>query len=275
MRILYLDTLFFLNYGLDYLALYFAGWLMRMPRLQWRLLLAALPGACFSVVSVLWLEGSPWYYLGFVLLGVLMVWLGYGRGIGKNRLLLCTVAHLGGAVVLGGVIGAFYHLLDSWISPEEQIPIGRGEWIMVLAFLSGGVLRIAFSVLDRRGKGKRVYVTVEIFGKKSRSLVYVDSGNLLRDPINGKSVLILSRRAITPFPDAVKKSLEGGIPAQGMEKRMRVIPTRSVGGDRILFGFLPDRVTDEKGRLLDVVVAVGEGSFTQGSDGIVSADVVF
>ena len=274
MRILYMDTLFFLNYGLDYLALYFAGKLMKLPGKQWRLLLAALPGAIFAVVSVLWLEESFWYYPGFVLFGALMVWLGYGSGIGKTKLLLCAVAELGGAVLLGGAISALYCALDGWITPEGQRPMGKGEWIMVLAMISGGVLRIAFSVLDRRGAGRRVYVTVSALRKKVRFLLYVDSGNLLRDPIDGKSVVILSRRAVSRLPWAVKQSLERGIPSRGMEKRMRVIPTCSVGGDRILYGFLPDEVADENGKRLDVVVAMGEGSFCGGNDGIVSADAV-
>ena len=173
MRILYLDTLFFLNYGLDYLALYFAGRLMKLPCRQWRLLLAALPGAAFAAVAVLWLGESPWYYLGFVLIGALMVWLGFGKDAGRGRLLLCTVAQLGAAILLGGVISAFYHVLDGVITPKEQMPIGKGEWILLLAVLSGGVIKVAFAVLDRRGGGDRAHVTVA--ARKREDLAWAQS----------------------------------------------------------------------------------------------------
>lgn len=186
MRVLYLDTLFFLNYGLDYLALYFAGHLMKLPSRQWRLLVAALPGAAFSAIAVLWLGESPWYYFGFVLVGALMVWVGFGKDAGRGKFLLCTVAQLGSAIVLGGVVSALYHALSGVIVPGEQMPISKGEWILLLAVLSGGVIKLAFFVLDRRGSGDRVSVTITAFGRKFKPLLYVDSGNFLRDPLDGK-----------------------------------------------------------------------------------------
>ena len=271
MRILYLDTLFCLNYGLDYLALYFAGRLMKLPCRQWRLLLAALPGAAFATAAVLWLGESPWYYLGFVLIGALMVWLGFGKDAGRGRLLLCTVAQLGAAILLGGVISAFYHVLDGVITPKEQMPIGKGEWILLLAVLSGGVIKVAFAVLDRRGGGDRAHVTVAAFGRKFKLLLYVDSGNFLRDPLDGKPVVLLSRKAVSHLPAFVRRSLETGRAEGEMRRRMRVIPARSVGGERLLYGFVPDSVTDEKGRRLDVVVAMGDGAGFGGNDGLISS----
>jgi stage II sporulation protein GA (sporulation sigma-E factor processing peptidase) len=272
MRVLYLDTLFFLNYGLDYLALYFAGRLMKLPTRQWRLLLAALPGAAFAAAAVLWLGESPWYYLGFVLVGALMVWIGFGRDAGRTRLLLCTVAQLGAAILLGGVISALYHVLNGLITPGVQMPISAGEGILLLAVLSGGVIKLAFAVLDRRGGGDRVRVTVEAFGRKCKLLLYVDSGNLLRDPLDGKQVIVLSRRAMTALPIFVRRSLETGQPEGEMKRRMRVIPTHSVGGDRLLYGFVPDSVTDEKGRRFDAVVAMGNGDDFGGNDGLISSN---
>jgi hypothetical protein len=57
-----------------------------------------------------------------------------------------------------------------------------------------------------------------------------------------------------------------------MKRRMRVIPTHSVGGDRLLYGFVPDSVTDEKGRRFDAVVAMGNGDDFGGNDGLISSN---
>ena len=157
------------------------------------------------------------------------------------------------------------------ISTVMKREFKRNLWTMLCAVLSGGVIKVAFAVLDRRGGGDRAHVTVAAFGRKFKLLLYVDSGNFLRDPLDGKPVVLLSRKAVSHLPAFVRRSLETGCAEGEMRRRMRVIPARSVGGERLLYGFVPDSVTDEKGRRLDVVVAMGDGAGFGGNDGLISS----
>ena len=78
----------------------------------------------------------------------------------------------------------------------------------------------------------------------------------MREPISGKAVILAAEG---------KLNLEESL----ILHRVRLIPAKSIGGERLLTGFLPDRVT-WKDRELDAVIAVDrEAEGYGGCDGII------
>ena len=67
MNILYIDVLAAINFGMDFLSLYFVGSILHLPRKRFRLIVAAAFGACFAVLATLFLSQNPIYYLCFFL----------------------------------------------------------------------------------------------------------------------------------------------------------------------------------------------------------------
>ena len=53
MEIVYIDSLFLLNFIIDYLLLLAVGKICALPRKRWRMLLGALWGAAYAVLAVL------------------------------------------------------------------------------------------------------------------------------------------------------------------------------------------------------------------------------
>ena len=270
MQILYLDVLLMVNYGLDFLSLYLAGGILHMPRKCWRLLAAALPGAGFSALAVLFLEQTFWYYPAFILCGAGMVGVAYGKCGGKRGFFLCLAAHLFASVVLGGAISALYGFLDGWIRPGSVGHVGKAEFLLLLSLLAGLCVSLLNRALRSCGSGQRQTVRIRAFGREKTVLLLTDSGHMLRDPLSGRTVLIVSPRALQWLPPGVKKSLLEGAPVreEALRRCIRMIPAGGVGGGTLLYGFLPDKLTLADGRNINGVIAVGREKDYGGADGL-------
>ena len=270
MQVVYIDVLLVVNYVLDFLALYFAGGLLHIPRRRWRLLVAALPGAAFAAVAVLFLQETYWYYPAFLLCGGAMVLIAYGGMGGFRTYILALFAHLAAAVVLGGAIGALYGIMDCYISPLPRSSVGRTELFLLLALLGGTLVKGLNGLLRRRGAGERVKLRIEAFGRVKNVFVLSDSGDMLTDPLTGRPVVILAPHALEFLPRDVREALLQGRPPENerWKKSFRLIPAAGIGGKTLLCGFLPERLTLAGGRMIDAVIAVGEETSYGGTDGV-------
>lgn len=103
----------------------------------------------------------------------------------------------------------------------------------------------------------------------------VDSGNLLCEPLGGHPVLLAKPEALENlFGDKKIEFDAGNISALGTDlaRRVRFVPAKGVGGEKLLVGFIPDRLTvDGIGR--DGVVAAEKNDYG-GCDGIVPSVLV-
>ena len=97
--------------------------------------------------------------------------------------------------------------------------------------------------------------------KQNTSLnALIDSGNLLREPISGKPVIIAcytSLRSVIPTEllDLFKHQDLSVAPNEAALTKLRLIPTHSVGKNGLLYALLPESVTIN-GNQVDAYVAV-------------------
>ena len=154
---------------------------------------------------------------------------------------------------LGGIMSALYSAIglppDAMTSAPEASPV---------LFAAVSAASAAISLLWARSKkrGTRTAaVRIEADGVSWELTALVDSGNLLREPISGRAVIIAAKAKLA-------------IDERAMASRLRLIPAGGVTGDRLLAGFLPDRV-ECGGREVDAVVALDPGAADyDGCDGI-------
>ena len=111
---------------------------------------------------------------------------------------------------------------------------------------------------------KTVDVRIECLGKSNVLTLMCDSGNLLTDPISGKPVILMRKNELLsllpseliPFFESSDVGKMSDVPP-GHVTAVRLIPSVSVGGDRLLFGYLPKRITVD-GVDVSAVLAMGE-----------------
>ncbi len=256
MAVIYADTLFAVNFSMDFLALYITGKSLRTPIRPGRLALSASLGALFATVSAAFpvsgFIGKCVGVLTFAACAALMCLAAFSCRVVRSTAVF-TAVNLG----LGGMISA----MCSWLRLSGLEPSGQGlEPLTLIVFgLIAGLVSLLYSRFGR-AKEREVAVTVKLpDGGKSLRLLS-DSGDLLCEPISGKPVVVVKPSAL-----GIDELTPENVP-EPLRMRLRAIPCESVAGKRLIYGFAAVLVTDR--REIEAVVAP-VGSDFGGYDGII------
>lgn len=259
MRVIYVDTLFFLNMAVNYLLLLGTGHFSGLPFKRRRLFLSSLLGAAYAVLACM--NGFEMLNSVFfkAVSGAVMVFAGFGcdslKNFGKRLVLFFLVS----AVFGGGVFAAYI--------AGGGTPSGFGEGMLytrislkvliISVAACYGLVSIFFGGAGRHGAFGRetAEVRVRSGGREAVFSALVDSGNTLRDPVTGTPVLIAEPEAVRPvLPPAIRGLFDRSSvksPSELMEVlsgteyavRFRLIPFRAVGTESgLLIAFRPDRI---------------------------------
>lgn len=262
MRVVYIDTLFFLNLAVDYLLLLLTARLVGVYRSRGWLAFGAAVGALLAVVL--------YFPLIPVLPGLLL------RG---GACLLTVLAAFGKQPRrrFVHVCGTFVLLTMLLAGAVFAITLGKAGEILQNGVLyldiSGAAMLIAFTAMYLlsglvMGKGKaqtgqsRKDILVEMASRRVRFRALCDSGNLLRDPISGRRVMLVQSPVAAQLFDgpgaALLQNLQDQSPEELLPQLRRccktafwLLPVHTVNRESMLIVFRPekiwieDKVTDE------------------------------
>lgn len=243
----YVDLLILLNFLVDFLLILGTNRLCGYPPSLKRSLAAAGVGGVYAGACVLpgfgFLAGVLWRLVSLVLMSLVA----FGAEINSLRrgtlFLLLSMA-------LGGVAHGF----------------GTGGFVSLL-LAAAGICMMCMVGFQGRVDGKR-YIPVNIsLGNKKISLsALVDTGNSLRDPISGRSVLVVDAEAAWKLLELDEQALLHPVETMvsGKIRGLRLIPYTSVGQQGgILLGVVADSVKLD-GRQTDCVIAFAPNRLGQG-----------
>ena len=272
----YADLLFLINGGMDALCFFLTGQCLHRKISPRRVLIAAVLGGIYSVVSLLLTVGSAVAIGLDVLACLVMGAIVFARKpFGKGDVLLPTAVYCLVSMVLGGVMTALYHLfnrlhMDRWIPEGEE---GAGAWLFALLALIGCGITLWGGHLFK-GRASRIPcgITIEMEGRQVSFEGILDTGNRLRDPWSGRPVICVAADRVK---ELLSPALAEAMGSQGDltrlstgadARRLRLIPAGSALGQGMLAGFIPDRVTlsytrrgKEKTAEVTATIAVSEG----------------
>lgn len=208
----YLDLVVLLNFGVDLCLLLGTNRLTGFPQRYGRCLLGALLGGVYAGFCVI----PGWFFLGNLLWRVVFLLLmgALAFGLQKSALRRCIVfAFL--TMALGGLAAL----------------MGSGSFWSLLA-AAAGIGFLCF--LGFRGRlGQQSFVPVELqYGQQRvRILALQDTGNTLRDPVTGQSVLIVGPQVADQLMGLSRQQLRQSVEtvAAGIVPGLRLIPYRAVG----------------------------------------------
>ncbi len=272
MKVLYLDVLFIINFCLDYMSLHVAGVLLHRKRRVMRLLLAALFGAVYATVAVLYPGSSAVQTLIGVAVSVIMCLAVYGH----HRFWKAFLVFYAVSLLLGAIITVIYSTLHRYLSIEE-VHAGFSDRRTGMFFMAAGIggilIRLCGGWLSSTPDAVReCQVTVSLFGRIVCFRALLDSGNLLTEPLSGRKVVVVGLQTVCGIlPQPLLAMLKRSPPdptdlPYGIARRIRLIPAEGVGGRRLLVGIIPDSLhmewTDQKGIVhrmqADAVLAIDE-----------------
>lgn len=255
MQVVYGDVLFFVNFCMDLISLYLAGKVVSVRTPSLGLILASALGGIYGVISVFF----PGNALVSVMIGVamsfLMCFVCYGGRCGRKNFFKAVVVMYAFSLLLGGLITFAYNFMGR-VFPRLLEIVGRDSsgsrktlFFLGIAAICGVLTIVARRMLAFRTQLKSIKVCVTVEGRQGSFDALVDSGNLLTDPISGKKVIVAGlSRLVGVIPEEVVQVIKTRDVSELERlnyrnmKRVRIIPSRSVGNGRLLVGFIPDRI---------------------------------
>lgn len=280
----YIDEVFAVNLIMDWLILWATGNMTQSCAGHWRLFLAAVIGAIYSIAIFL-----PWgEWLAFlpakIGCSLLMVWIAFGARNWRNYLKCVIYLYLISFVLGGASIAVMYLFGEQFIQTWNGISLVQIDFQLFWLAVAAGLVMIAVMFLrqhirrDLSSTPMILKARIALAGREVAVHLLVDTGNSLTDPLSAQPVIVTEQSCMLPLlPDDLGQLLRQN-PTAGadllllaaekteLSGRLRLIPYRAVGQQGLLLGFRPDSVVlqygSEQRRHTNVIVALSEQKFS-------------
>ena len=228
---IYADVLFAINFSMDLISLFITSLILRRKASKKRFLLSAAMGGLYGVLAVILPLNTITSGIFSVIVSLIMCYISFFEKSIK-RLTGLYIIYWGASACLGGIMSVLYSflnkLLAEYIENFSYSNVYTGARFFVVAILSILISIILSRFFTTEKSIKFAKISVKIDKKEFELNALCDSGNLLTEPISGKSVILVSEKSdlaneINKIPDIYK----------------RYIPFSSVGGEGMIKGVLP------------------------------------
>ena len=246
--VLYADVLFAINFSMDFISLWAAALLGCKPRRALRLSVAAVFGGIYAVVSITFGIHGPWQYLSAAGASFIMCLLSFGKCGGVRGLLKQSALMWGCGALLGGLMTAVLSLGRG--GSLYTADGGSSVWFGAAAAAVGAVYITVRLITAKKGTDS-LQLCLEYAGNHIRFDALCDSGNLMRDPISGDPVILLSAVLGKKLVGSENTHALLACDAEKLSEsniRFRLIPIKNSSGGSLCAAFRPDKATVGSGR---------------------------
>lgn len=271
MTTLYVDVYFLVNFVVDILAAYFSSGILHLKTSNVRLIAIGAIGGGFALVDVLWSEtlvSGILNYISFFTVACFLI----AENCRLSRRIRFVITFFISQLLIGGGVYYGYSLLDKyfdkWTEDAALNGENRGALIFsLLILLLIGVFRIVLMVFGSTENKSNVRVKIEIEGKSIVAEALVDSGNLVKDPMNMFPVMFVKRElAEKIIPKCIIDLTDIDGLGGSYRKRIRLVPVTRNGITHVMIGLRADKVAllnDSGDDEVNVTVAIDKekGSF--------------
>lgn len=243
----YLDIVLIENILMNYIILFATGYIQKLQMKQVRIIISSFFGGIYAILS--YLNIIPIYSNLFmkILLSIIMVYIAFNvQGVRKmcKSILLFYLT----SFVMGGCALALLYV----VNPESivfQNGVLIGTYPMKMTLVAGivgfVVIQISFHINKRQVRKKDMIGKIEISINKIKTELkaYVDSGNMLKEPITKEPVIIVEKDKLQGLANIDFEEIWGGDNKRDNTLKFRIIPFNSIGNQNgILVGIKPDFV---------------------------------
>lgn len=275
MMTVYIDEIFAVNLLMDALVLWATGKLTQRNLIYWRILIAAMIGAIYSVV--LFLPGCICLSNGLAkaICACLMVWFCFDWMGWQAYVKTMIYLYLVSFALCGGTVALMYFCGERIVQTWSGLALVEVDFNVF--WLIGGALLLLLLVHILRNTFVRkleqtlqvVSISITLRAQRIRLRLLVDSGNLLTDPTTGKPVVVVQNKFVKSlfteeeYEQLVKGRTDAILHLPTLSGRMRLIPYQTVGYQGVLLGVRTDSmyVEDWELQMCDVILALSSQQF--------------
>ena len=253
----YIDLYFMINFAMDFLCFYLTSWLLSLRRSLLRTMLASAVGALYACVALLVGMRGVWSILADLAICLIMCAIAYYRPQEARAVAVDALVYSAVSILLGGAMTALFYFfnrigLDRLLGSEADAD-GVSVWLFALIAIAGAIgTALSGRLMRKKATRRACRVSITLGGRTVTLDGICDSGNLLCEPLSALPCIIID-------PDRLDELIGRGDAravidrrvedlSEGICRRVRVIPMRTVGGESVGYGIRADRVRVELGR---------------------------
>lgn len=264
MLILYADVLFAINFSMDFLALFITSRLFYRKISKIRIIIASALGAIFGVIEVIVVTNDVVSFVFSIIVAMVIIKICFDDKVVKNYIIM-VVLFVFVCAILGGVMSVLYTIFNRVISEIIKEQSFESTYTNARTVIIIGLTSLAAIIFVRIFKEKRsvksVLAKIKVREREYEVSCLCDTGNLLREPFSGRSVMLVS--AATPIGKEIE-SIE--------DIYKRYIPFKDINGEGILKGIIPKKIVINNVSV-DAVIAAVENSDFGGCDALISSEL--
>ena len=269
----YIDVLIVMNIYISYFILRAVSRMLHTD-IPFRRIAAASVFGGFSSLAALYDGGLIISLMIRTALTVITVLIAFGAGKAVQtavRSFLCLCA----GMLVCGAAALIHELTGSALifAANGYTYVGVSALVLVISSaVIYGAISLIRRITDSPAADGKIILTIEEQGRKAAVSAFPDSGNLLRDFLTGKPVILCRKSAVeSVMPPNVRSYLDGNTDDVA---GIRIIPLRTAAGTAVAAAFRPGRVTARYGdreKRLDALIAVSDGALENESfDAVIS-----
>ena len=281
-QVIYGDVLLLIDFCMNFFVLYMTGLFLRRRAKALCLVGASLIGGIYSVARVFINGNDIFDFFISLSVGLLMCYIAFGG----YKFIKTLLVFFGAAALIGGAMFCVYYFLGSYHADlfgnvqsyaYSHMPL----WLFAVLAAVSLLLSWLFSYFGRETTEKReLTVQIEQGGKSTQLRLLLDSGNLVKEPISGKYVIMAGVDIVRPvLSDDIFQALVRKNGTYLLQHRFRLVCAGGIDGKpNTFYAFQPDKIYFEnKGRTveIDAYIAITDADVTfDGCEGIVHPSAI-
>ena len=269
MKTLYIDVYFMINFTVDILAIFVAQKIVHISINIRRLILSGLIGAIFAVCE-LFIDSSLfhilWSSLFISIISVISC-----KNTSVSRKIKFLLSFYVAVFLIGGIVSFMYQLMDKYLKnilvESNKSANGKALVFSAVILLIIGALRLFIMLFSGSVNEKSVKIRIELNDKSMEIEALVDTGNLVKDPMNMNPVIFIKRSyAEKIFPSEVIELWHLDSLSTEFKKRIHLIPVTRSAQTHVMTGVRVDKVTvynGDRAERIDATIVIDkeEGTF--------------
>lgn len=280
---IYIDVILAENLMMNYIILLATGIVAKVKIKQFRLVLASLIGAIYTIISYMKILNLQFSFVFKIILSIIIVYAAYNPQRMSKMWKILLIFYLV-SFVFGGVAFSLIYI----VKPQEVL-MKNGMFLgtyplktiilgAVIAFL---IIIATFKIVKNKISKKDVIYDIEVMidDKKITTRALIDTGNMLKEPITNTPVIVIEKALLYEcLPKEILNHLEniiGGdfkdIPEEVQDRyisKLKLIPFSSLGKQNgMLLGIKPKKIKivkeDEIVEKENVILGIYQQSLTK------------
>lgn len=280
---IYIDVVLIENLVMNYIILLATGIVLKVKIKHVRFIVASLIGAIYTIMTYIFTITIYSNFFFKLILSVVIIYVAYNPQNVKNMWKQLLVFYLTSFVFGGAAFAFIYVVKPQDILMKNGLFLGTYplKTVMLAGIVGFVIIIMTFKIVKSKISKKDIYKEVIIYieEKKFKVKAMIDTGNLLKEPITGKPVIVVEHTCLYSFIpkeilENIDRILAGDFKNISEEiknryiTKLKFIPFSSLGKQNgMLLGITPNyiEIIEENNtkKIKDIIIGIYNKSLTK------------